>query len=77
MPCYTPPPTAEEMNAHGDMTQGQFEAVLCGVFTAIEREGATIDECLGDLDWTEIGVDPDLVQKWWALHKARDAEKAR
>ncbi len=74
MPCYTPPPTTEMINAHGYMTLGQFEAVLCGIFTAIEGDSTDVSDCLDDLDWSEIGVDRNILEKWWENHKAKDEQ---
>ncbi len=74
MPCYTPPPTTKELNAHGYMSEGQLAAVLCGIFTAIEQEAVDVSECLEDIDWQQVGVSRKLVEAWWIKHKERDAK---
>ena len=75
MPCYQAPPTTEEINAYGGMTEGQLQAVLCGIFTAIESESIDVSECLDDIDWSQVGVSRAVVETWWSKHKERDAEK--
>lgn len=77
MPCYQAPPTTEEMNAHGEMVSGQLEAVLCGMFTAIEGHDVEVSDCLDDIDWEQVGVSRDLVKSWWAKCFSATATRAR
>lgn len=66
MPCYTDPPTKEELNSIGHMVAGQLEAVLCGLLTT---HGAAL---LDKLNYAEIGVSEDLVRRWWRVHQYKD-----
>ena len=74
MPCrsyednyYIPPrPTTR----HG-MTIGDFEAVLCGVFSQLLREGR-LKDFTTSMDWKEIGVPWYKVEGWWVKHVAED-----
>jgi hypothetical protein len=65
---------------HG-MDIADFEATLCGVFTAAE-EGAFaptvvggVDGLLDVIDWKEAGVKRKTVEAWWKRHKAEDAAR--
>jgi len=69
MPCYTPEPTAEEMNRAGLLHEGQFPAILCGILSA-HGEGI-----LSAVDWQRAGVNEALVRSWWTRHQKRDAER--
>ncbi len=72
MPCYTPPPTIEQMNESGRLASTQLEAVLCGI---ISHHGQNI---LIGLDYEEIGVPDETVNRWWVRHKKEDdARRAR
>lgn len=69
MPCYTPddpPPTQAQLNARGEMTLAQHEAVLCGILTKLATQVLPL------LDYAEIGVPHDLIRRWWIKHQAED-----
>lgn len=74
MPCrsyeddnYIPaPPTTR----HG-MTIDDFEAVLCGVFSQLLKEGR-LKDFTTSMDWKEIGVPWYKVEGWWVKHVAED-----
>jgi hypothetical protein len=68
MPCYTPDPTEEEMNAWGDLSPQQMEAMLCAFARAHGLDG---------VDYGEAGVSSALFRKWWEKHRAHDAKRAR
>ncbi len=70
MPCFTPEPTTAELNEDGYLTNGQLEAVLCGIFTAFDY-----NIIARQLDFPEIGVPQSLVIKWWKKHQAEDRER--
>lgn len=58
---------------HG-MTIADFEAVLCGIFTSLEK----YDEkniSLNDIDWAEVGVSRKIVEAWWEAHKKEDERR--
>ena len=71
MPCHVdmPDPTTEEINRDGGMTLYQIEAVLCGVLAA--GRIAILDS----VDWGEVGVPRDLVERWWRRHQAMDGAR--
>ena len=74
MPCRTEEPTADEMRRAGHPTHADFEAVMCGLFCHLEKDGmlgATLDL----INWTEAGVPRSLVEKWWSLHQERDRQR--
>lgn len=63
---------------HG-MTIDHFEAVLCGLFTVMEKAPITgenmLDLWLSDVDWKEAGVQRREVKTWWRKHKAEDTRR--
>lgn len=82
MPCRDPMDwdvTPHRVERHG-MDLADFEAALCGVFTAAE-EGAVVgglEGLLDVVDWKEAGVQRRVVKTWWRKHKAEDeARRAR
>lgn len=72
MPCYTPPPTEEEMNSWGQLSEGQMEALICGLI----RAGSDPETVFHHLDWDEIGVEREVVETWWAKHQEKDRRRA-
>jgi hypothetical protein len=66
MPCHTP--SDAEMNANGHIHLGQAFAVLCGVMTA---DPAILDR----IDWVEVGVPRDAIEKWWERHQQEDQKR--
>ena len=78
MPCYVPEPpnSIAHVNAEGDMTKSQFEAVLCALFSKMETLGS-FESFMNITNWDEAGVPRSFVKKWWEKHKARDAERRR
>jgi hypothetical protein len=78
MPCRVDdePWEPRRETRHG-MTIEDFEAVLCGVFTAADR-GILIgrsDALMDVVDWKEAGVKRRTVETWWRQHQAEDAER--
>jgi len=67
--------------ARQGMTINDFEAALCGLFTAIEKWGndttpeGRLKMMLNKIDWKETGVKRKSVEKWWKEHKAEDAAR--
>lgn len=55
---------------HG-MTIDDFEAVLCGVFGQLLKEGR-LKDFTASMDWKEIGVPSYKVEGWWGKHVAED-----
>ncbi len=49
-----------------------FEAVLCGIFTYLEKNWA-LGASLDAVDWSEVGVSRKMVEGWW---EAKEREKA-
>lgn len=50
-----------------------FEAILCGVFTVLDRRDVLdLDFVLNEVDWKEVGDQRDRVVEWWKEHKAED-----
>ena len=65
--------TPRRVERHG-MELADFEAALCGVFTAAE-EGAVVgglEGLLDVVDWKEAGIQRRVVKTWWRKHKAED-----
>jgi hypothetical protein len=53
-----------------------FEAVLCGLFTYIERFSTSgVEGYLNGVDWKEVGVPRSVVENWWEHHKKEDEER--
>jgi hypothetical protein len=54
------------------------EPALCGVFTAMERQGGDLFEnVLSFVNWREAGVSEESVRHWWKAHKAEDARQRK
>ena len=70
MPCHTPDYSESELcqmaNDEGNLYGKQFEAVLCGIFTAL---GEDLDYYFNNVDWREVGVNELLVESWWENHQ--------
>lgn len=67
MPCYTPPPTAEEEYVHWEARlrhNSPTADALCAVMKWLDDAG--IDQ----------GMVPTVAVKWWREHKERDRLKA-
>ena len=50
-----------------------FEAVLCGMLTVLEKEERLFS--LDDIDWDEVGVSRKMVEAWWEAHKKEDERR--
>lgn len=78
MPCRDPMDwdDVDRSTRHG-MSLSDFEAVLCGVFTAAESGAVTggLDGLLDVIDWKEAGVQRRMVKTWWRGHKAEDERR--
>lgn len=72
--------TPRRVERHG-MELADFEAALCGVFTAIERWGndttleGRLKQMLDKVDWDDAGVRRKTVETWWKKHKKEDEER--
>lgn len=80
MPCLGPTPDEwnAERRAKGTLAgEREFEAVLCGVLSAIrDRDGAAEVVCwLDTVDWQEVGVPRERVNNWWAAHQFEDEQR--
>lgn len=80
MPCRDDwgPVSSGVTKRHG-MTIEDFEAVLCGVFTAADQ-GILIgksDALMDVVDWCEVGVARKTVESWWKKHQAEDAARRK
>jgi len=78
MPCRDDwgPVSSGVTKRHG-MTIEDFEAVLCGVLTAVDK-GILIgrsDALMDVVDWKEAGVKRRVVETWWKKHQAEDTER--
>ena len=71
MPCRTDDwdckPVRESRNG---LYIADFEAILCGILTVLEKEERMFS--LDDVDWDEVGVKKKHVDKWWKEHKKED-----
>ena len=77
MPCRDDWGPATQETRHG-MTIADFEAVLCGLFTALEGREQINDMLslwLSNVDWKEVGVKRGAVEAWWKKHKAEYAAR--
>lgn len=73
MPCFTPdqpPQSLEDMNEAGELTHGQLEAVLCGVFRAFGRQ-----RVIETINWEQAGVKDEAVRCWWSKHQEKDQRR--
>jgi hypothetical protein len=64
---------------HG-MAIDDFEAVLCGLFTALEGREQINDMLplwLSSVDWKEAGIKRKQVETWWRDHKAEDERRRK
>lgn len=53
-----------------------IEAILCGILTLLEQNAtARFNFVLNNLDYKEIGVSRQWLEKWWTIHKRHDAER--
>lgn len=73
MPCTDggvpyPEPTEQEINARGELSHRQLEALLCGILTVYPS-------LLNWVDWSEVGFAESVAEKWWKLHQAKDAKR--
>lgn len=71
--------TTPRENRHG-MELSDFEAVLCGLFTALEGKEQINDMLplwLSNVDWKEAGVTRKKVETWWKKHKAADETRRK
>ena len=76
MPCYSPDYSESELcqmaNDKGNLYGKQFEAVLCGIFTALDQD---LNYYFNNVDWNEVGVNELLVESWWENHKKEDEDR--
>lgn len=76
MPCRDPVDWDEPRvtKRHG-LAIEDFEAVLCGILTVLEKEERLFG--LDDVDWTEVGVKQKTVETWWKAHKLEDIARRK
>lgn len=75
MPCRDPVDWDTQPETRHGMRIEDFEAVLCGLFTALEGNEQANDMLplwLRNVDWKEAGVTRKKVATWWKRHKAED-----
>ncbi len=81
MPCRVEEDWEPRKETRHDMTIDDFEAVLCGLFTAMEKHPVSgenmLDLWLSNVDWKEAGVQRREVKTWWRKHKAEDERRRR
>ena len=68
MPCVTRGYSESELcqmaNDKGNLYGKQFEAVLCGVFTDLDKSPSILNKFLKNIDWVEVGAPMELVESW-------------
>lgn len=79
MPCRDDwgAPSSVSETRHG-MTIADFEAAMCGLFTAMEstvQGDNMLPLWLGSVDWKEAGVPRKRVETWWKRHKEEDEKR--
>jgi hypothetical protein len=77
MPCRSDGWDAPSVPRSHGMSMADFEAAMCGVFTAAESGAVTggLAGILDVIDWDEAGVKRKTVEKWWKEHKAADERR--
>lgn len=79
MPCRVDDdfPTRYAKETRHGLTIADFEAVLCGVFTAAQDGVVTgyLDGLIDVIDWKEVGVSRKAVVWWWNSHKKEDEKR--
>ena len=68
MPCYDS--RADDEARENDVKLRKLEAVLCGIFMAIDR-----DEILNRVDFSKVGISKQWVEDWHAAHQRRDQNR--
>jgi hypothetical protein len=75
MPCRDPDWDIPEVTKSFGMDIHDFEAVLCGMLTVLEKEERMFS--LDDVDWSEVGVSRKMVETWWEGHKREDERRRK
>lgn len=77
MPCRVDEDWNPRKETRNGMAIADFEAALCGVFTAVEAGAVAggLDALLDAVDWKEAGVQRREVKTWWRSHKAEDERR--
>ncbi len=77
MPCRVEEDWQPRKETRHGMAIADFEAALCGVFTAVETGAVAggLDSLLDAVDWKEAGVQRREVKTWWRGHKAEDERR--
>lgn len=70
MPCYDG--REDEDNARNY----KLVAALCGIMRVLENRVGYGDP-LVHVNWKEVGVTREFVEKWWKEHKRQDADRRR
>lgn len=76
MPCRDPDWDIPKATKRFGLDIHDFEAVLCGIFTSLEKYGEK-NILLNDIDWDEVGVSRGMVEAWWEGHKREDERRRK
>ena len=76
MPCRDPDWDIPKVTKRFGMDIHDFESVLCGIFTHLEKNWA-LNVTLDDVNWSEVGVSRGMVEAWWAGHKREDERRRK
>lgn len=76
MPCYTMTAADEDRIAEErERLLVRSQAILCGIFTALEKHETVFKKILNEVNWDEVGVTRKDALAWFKKHKARDAAR--
>jgi hypothetical protein len=53
------------------------EALLCGIFTVLDKDRDELDHFLDIINWEEVGISKAYAKSWWFTHKIQDQQRRK